>query len=207
MDVERRLDVISMMSESPVGPKSVKSDGILKDTPEKLQYNKYLKSSFNDRGRANGVVPKSHRKNLANEYSLPDNSLNGSLNLHSEKSPFKSQSIPHKNPSLIYDQNALRDVFDQEFLRKLKESIKDNEQGHNVGESQNLEMKHFAKAAFTRTTNTNIRTNGTTPDTRTPIRSPLLKAEGVQDKSKFQKKIDYEKGKFKYPKSKHLSLC
>ena len=93
------------------------------------------------------------------------------------------------------NEDLLKDAFDKDFLNKLKEETKSLK--HETGTPiDNKGKKIFSNTMFTHSKFSNIKTNPTTPDIRTPVRSPNTnKNEERKSRATFHQKVKKENGK------------
>lgn len=140
------------------------------------------------------ALQQSYFKHKQNELSLPNKSLDGSIKNINTTSDKKSHCQFYEKSNFIPEEK-LKDAFDANFIKKLKEEVKGDKR--LAGESLNKQMKHLIKNILPKPPHTNLRTSTTTPDTRTPIRSPMLQDEKHMEKpSQFQRKIEVTDGKY-----------
>ena len=103
------------------------------------------------------------------------------------------RSIILTNP---LNEDLLKDAFDKEFLNRLKEETKSQKQVNEAPYDGNNNQKLFSNTMFTSTKFSNVKTNPTTPDVHTPVRSPQTNKEskGENKRSTFYNKVKKDNG-------------
>lgn len=182
------------MFESPIVVKTAKSNEFIELTPAQSEISKSPFYKY-DELQNNQVKQLNAIRNEQNELSLPDKSVNQSLGDLKNISAMKSEGNIQFTNQLEFDKSLLKDIFDKEFILKLKEEINQNKYG--VDNPDRAKIQHFSKLSFGPKNLTSIPTNTNTPNTHTPVRSPQLRGEALEEEKeevKISDNFNYNSG-------------